>query len=358
MHAIVIHQKTKLSLWYWSHTLQRKVMLAWFSYSARRREKAERYSRAMEAYRNRLLTAGVKCWIQYATAVQDQRLKEVLQLQTKGAQAIMGCVRRCAMRWREVCRRRRLSHGIWNGTSQQTKKDDQVKEKSQVEWSSLVQKLQIGDVGTGNRLPPRRPSYLHLPASPEPPMGTIPHVPDCRSLSKSPVTSDSLAYVGTESLSVASCPSLTGQGKPSTPTDATYIIASLSDSTAGGLDPSHLYVPSSPAMPPQVDPSITHQTAAYGTEEANAWLSDENGDHPTLQTEVALMRCEVMKFYHLKTSRRSLQEQMLVAVRKQDKTQLYTLQQQLDRVEEQLKTDEPKVRAITARIQNLLSTCA
>eukprot|EP00731_Ephydatia_muelleri_P020279 Em0013g6a len=95
MHAVVMRQKSKLSLWYWSHTLQRKALLAWLWYGVRRRRKAERYSIAMETYRSRLLIAGVRCWIQYATTMQDQRLKEVLLLQTQGAQATMHCVKRC-----------------------------------------------------------------------------------------------------------------------------------------------------------------------------------------------------------------------------------------------------------------------
>lgn len=156
---------------------------------------------------------------------------------------------------------------------------------------------QIGDVGTCTRPAPRRPSCLHFSTPPDV------HTP----LSKSPISSDVLSdsTPGIPSTSSAHCV-ITGENS-CTSTDATYTIASASSprvsGTLGSPNPSHLCIPPLPLDDIVGNTATCRTTTVLGLDTRS---SNVKWDHPTLQTEVALMRCEIMKFYHLKTTRRYL----------------------------------------------------
>ena len=167
--------------------------------------------------------------------------------------------------------------------------------------------LQISDIGSGSRLPPRRPSYLHFPPSPEvsmgpvgPPLQPSSDVPGHSSLSKSPVLSDVL---GQSTPEIPSSCVITGE----TPFTAADDITCTRAPVSGTVNlPYHtqsfvsVHAPS--LLPSDLDSRMNRGTAAIRTEGKPS--STLALDHPTLQTEVALIRCEIMKFYHLKTSRR------------------------------------------------------
>ena len=63
MHTLVMKRKHSLALWHWSQSLERKVVAAWVFYVMQKRRKDERYNKAMERHRRRLITTGVRQWI-------------------------------------------------------------------------------------------------------------------------------------------------------------------------------------------------------------------------------------------------------------------------------------------------------
>ena len=156
---------------------------------------------------------------------------------------------------------------------------------------------------TSSRPAPRRPSYLHTPPDELLQVSAPCDLDYCIPLSKSSVVSSDVPEVPSTLSSHCVIP---GES-PCTPSDATYIIASVSSSVASGTvgpsNPSHLFVPLLPSD--DIINTVAHQTTnGLGWEGLDTRLK---WDHPTLQTDVALMRHEIMQFYHLKTIKKYLQ---------------------------------------------------
>lgn len=86
MYELQCKQKGVVSLWYWSHKLEMKVLRAWQVYTANKRRKTDRYAQAMERHRKELLRLGVTQWIRVSLvavrhAGQGERLREGVNLQ-------------------------------------------------------------------------------------------------------------------------------------------------------------------------------------------------------------------------------------------------------------------------------------
>lgn len=67
MHTLVLKKKNSMALWHWSETLERKVVTAWLLYILKKKRKRERYIKAIERHRKRLVTIGVRQWIRVSS---------------------------------------------------------------------------------------------------------------------------------------------------------------------------------------------------------------------------------------------------------------------------------------------------
>ncbi|KAJ8317443.1 hypothetical protein KUTeg_005347 [Tegillarca granosa] len=91
-------RKTDIALWHWSLVLQKKILIAWFSFMEDKKRKKQRIVDALERRRVRLLREGVKQWLCVATDLSGMRAKFAAQQQAS----------RCALHWKRWAAKRKL----------------------------------------------------------------------------------------------------------------------------------------------------------------------------------------------------------------------------------------------------------
>ncbi|KAL4231291.1 spindle pole body protein Sfi1 [Mactra antiquata] len=109
--AQVEKQKTSLALWHWSLQLNRKVLMAWYSYLIHRKHKKERVMAAMDRRRHRLLKDGVTQWLRVADDLSLMRKKFAVQQQAKNVYETYQVVLRCGLHWKHWANNQRKKRG-------------------------------------------------------------------------------------------------------------------------------------------------------------------------------------------------------------------------------------------------------
>ncbi|XP_062588757.1 protein SFI1 homolog [Saccostrea cucullata] len=101
------NQKTDIALWHWSLVLQKKILVAWFGFTADRKRKKDRITQALERRRTRQIRQGITQWIAVATDLSNMRAKIAAQQNAKDAFAKHQLVQRCALHWRYIAAKRK-----------------------------------------------------------------------------------------------------------------------------------------------------------------------------------------------------------------------------------------------------------
>lgn len=457
-------RKSTLALWHWSQQLQRKAIAAWFLYALNRRRKTERYARASERYRHRLLTFGVTQWIKVASDAKAQRIQTALKYQTQSAHSVLQCVRRCALRWREVARERRAGlrgrppsgSSARRAAAPQTGAEFPGTRTTEI-WSSLARKLQIPDGAPQSLRPqPRRPDFLKSrahshpipellsttaqretscydalprvppPRPPSPPLLYRPSAgrehqdssftflpstcseesltPSCRrthtrvdpaSQTAHGIDSLRLQTVHTEDEALIPHSQLPSPGvnqqtcahmrpallppsvfeKPRTTTSVTLPPTQDEPSTHHPTTTAPVQPDSAPLQPGQVTEKPTRRSQAHGDSASGCPLppgsqgtvgatrGDQKPPHaslsdPGIRTEIVCLRDELRRFQELKSLQRVLEEQVSQAAGEDSSGHLSQLQSELTRTAQAVQANEPQIRAMAARIHQLLSRCS
>ncbi|XP_006816433.1 protein SFI1 homolog [Saccoglossus kowalevskii] len=103
--------KNTMALWQWAYSVERRCLLAWFSYTLEKKRKAERISQAMDQRRQRFLRKGVSQWLKVATDISANRATYAASEQAKIAYSTMQVVYRCANHWKEWTKQRQQQRG-------------------------------------------------------------------------------------------------------------------------------------------------------------------------------------------------------------------------------------------------------
>ncbi|XP_033126478.1 protein SFI1 homolog isoform X2 [Anneissia japonica] len=169
--------KSNTALWQWSLVLQRKVLLAWVTYTADKKRKQARLVEAMASRRKRLLKEGASKWLRVASYLASERERFAARQQVENAFTSYQLVHRCAMKWRQkTLAKRVLPHGpsmkpqakqsnkmlLPNPKQSSTEPQVSVKPKpAQDEGLASIDRLLSGlSSKQRNRPQPRRPAFL------------------------------------------------------------------------------------------------------------------------------------------------------------------------------------------------------
>eukprot|EP00794_Sanderia_malayensis_P005687 gene5687-6388_t len=100
------NNRTNVALWWWSQTLQRKILFAWMDYVVISKHDKGRIAKALELRRNWMLEKCIRKWFEYSSDMMAFRIKLSQARQIKGNIQLQERLRKYALKWYSTSKER------------------------------------------------------------------------------------------------------------------------------------------------------------------------------------------------------------------------------------------------------------
>ncbi|KAJ3602028.1 hypothetical protein NHX12_029788 [Muraenolepis orangiensis] len=140
-------EKTAISLWHWSLGLQSKVVYAWRLWVSEQRRKRERLARGAQFSRDQLLREGVRRILEHSAHMSSLAVSQAPHSQ-QTSQRLQRTVRRCAWRWKQ--------RALCNPQGAPQARGPQPKQKKNVTFSCPTPALTPEDEAPSRVIPTRQ----------------------------------------------------------------------------------------------------------------------------------------------------------------------------------------------------------